>query len=239
MIKIGLDSSTLNLNKSNSCLNYIDYFNNHSFLELFASASIYREQESSKEPCRSRDLIRIEQLKPVSEQAEFEFSLVQGGSRFMTPEIQEKLNRISEICYSNNQYSTLTQRQRNDVRILESYVEEGIHYFITKNKRHFIDHNRSKMFENEFNIKTRLPEESTWSEINNQLRYYVVQVNTNASHDYASIHRSECSFSRPPEHSTGNTYWSQPYVSFDEALNFAQSKKNEVRRCSICKPSSL
>ena len=236
LITIGLDSTTLNVDKSNFCLNNIEYFNQSSFLDVFISASIYREQGNSQEPFRSRDLARIKLAEPVSEQAEFPFSLVQGGSRFMTPGIQARLDRISEICYSGHKYSSLSKKQRDDVRLFESYVEKGIQYFITKNKRHFIDNNRDSLFETEFMIKNRLPDSYTWKEIKNQLNYYLVQVNNNPSHDYASIHKSSCSFIRLPEHTTANTYWSKPFRTYGDSMAFARLKKNKIRNCSFCKP---
>lgn len=170
-LKISLDSNSLNTYQDNLCLNHLDNLADKGLVELYGSAAVIREQADAKRsgPYRSDDLKRIRNLKPLSEVAEFPFSLVQGGSRFWTDEIAKRLDDIAKICYSGNSYIQLSRKLRDDVRILESCIVGVMDFFVTTDKKHFINYGRKHLFYKRYRIKIREPNSYLCKEINSIL----------------------------------------------------------------------
>ena len=81
---------------------------------------------------------------------------------------------------------------------------------------------------------------------------FVIQVNSNPSHDYVCIHNTRCSHARKslllrrkpheihldPYYETQNTSWYGPFDTYEEALRRAKKflVMQGVRDCSFCMP---
>ncbi|MBN1194477.1 MAG: hypothetical protein JXA08_03900 [Methanomicrobiaceae archaeon] len=154
MINIALDTSCLNVNHRNKTLNILEKLHKQNKITLKTSTVLEKEQnETNKDPeWQSKYLSKIDELEKS-----FEIAIIGKSVIGQCVIGDEKICSILRAIFLNK--STNSSNDFYDWWILTTALVQKCDYFITTNKRDFIENGRKEKIEN-LGIKVRCPDQN-------------------------------------------------------------------------------
>jgi tRNA(Ser,Leu) C12 N-acetylase TAN1 len=157
MLKIAIDTCCLNSKKQINCLNELFELEKQKKLQIITTNALEKDHPSGK--------IQPKYIKEIDSHKKEKESMLGGisdwgSSNWTDSKIALKVEEIMKK-------STNKKNDFNDWHIIISVINNSCDYFITFNKKDFINNDKQDKFEDI--IKVRLPNENTLKEIKNNL----------------------------------------------------------------------
>jgi tRNA(Ser,Leu) C12 N-acetylase TAN1 len=157
MLKIAIDTCCLNSKKQINCLNDLFELEKQKKLQIITTNALEKDHPSGK--------IQKKYLNEINRHEKKNESMVWGTSCWGNSDWTD-----SQIAIGVKEIMKKTTEKNNDFNdwhIIISVINNSCDYFITFNKKDFINNDKQDKFEDI--IKVRLPNENTLKEIKNNL----------------------------------------------------------------------